>query len=159
MAEIIQFPKQLTLPFNGRGIKPWYEVDYEKHRSPSDLYRPTEDKALDNLEYQVHLMHKVGEPIFDDEQWTVYIADLKLRFKHQNMACVSTPIMAKEIAGEIGFVIDRVEAILNRLDSIMELRDIMHLPPLPAIPFHFAKKYAAVLKIREDAEKEAKKAA
>lgn len=147
--KIIEFPRQLALPFNGREIKAWHEVDYEKHRIPSALYRPTEDKALDNLEYQVYLMGKVGEPIFDDEQWTVYLADLKLRFKHQNMACVSTPIMARDIANEIGFVASHVEAVLNRIDSIMELRDIMQLPPLPAIPFNFAKKFKAVMKLKE----------
>ena len=148
MAEkIIQFPKQLELPFGGRVIKPWYEVDYEKHRAISTVHRPTEDKALDNLEYEAYLMNTYGEPIFNDDQWEVYIADLKLRFTHQNMACVSTPIMSKSIASETGYASSDVEAILNRIDSIMELRDILNLPPLPAIPWNFVSRMKAVKRL------------
>ncbi len=135
--KIIQF-RQLELPLK------WYEVDWSHGGVITDISRPTEDTALENVGRQARLLKSVREPTMDNMEWSVYCKDLELQFKHKN----SNTITAIDIAKALGMQALEVEDILRRIDNVMSCRDLLGMPILPPIPFEFIGRMKQIRKLK-----------
>jgi hypothetical protein len=135
---IIQFPKQLELPLK------WWDVDWSHGGVITDILRPTEDAALENVGHQARLFHSVGRNTFLAQEWVVYFKDLELQFRYKKSNCIT----ALDIAKALKMPPLEVEDILRRIDGIMTYRDLCGMPMLPPIPFEYLKEANRIKKLK-----------
>jgi hypothetical protein len=129
-----------------RSISIHKEALWQHYDGVPPIQRPTEDAAFDNIARQARILSIVGVPDFDDDEWRVYLKDVELRYRNQNSNFVLPSDIAKEL---IHYSAIRVNNILEQIDMVMELRERLSLPILPAIPFKFAREYYRIEKLRK----------
>lgn len=127
-----------------------YRTDWLKNRTPADstMQRPTEQTAFARIAEQVARYQATGGATeFDAFQWRVYMADMRLRYNHQNLSTV-TPF---DIARHIHCDVDSVERALQQIDNICENRYALNMSALPDVPVTMQSQMRKIEKMRKAA--------